>query len=318
MRDDGLFWQYDVRDGMEESISGSRVKKNIRPTINSYMAANALAISQIAALAGRNEIATVFRDKHESLQIKMLTELWDDDAKFFKVRFEDGGLSDAREAIGYIPWMFNLAGPEYAEAWKQFTDPAGFSAPRGLTTAERRHPDFRTHGTGTCEWDGAVWPFATSQTLTGLANVLRGPQQPFVTRQDYFDALQTYAYAHQIDGRPYIGEYHDEITGQWLITGSKAARSRDYNHSTFCDLVISGLVGLVPREDETVEIDPLVPADAWEWFCLDGVPYHGHSLTIIWDRAGEHYGRGPGLSLWADGREIARSDSLRRLSGNLP
>src|SRR5262249_27723365 len=44
-RPDGLFWQYDVADGMEESISGSRTAKNIRPTINSYMAANAMAIS---------------------------------------------------------------------------------------------------------------------------------------------------------------------------------------------------------------------------------------------------------------------------------
>src|SRR5262245_52226188 len=31
---DGLFWQFDVRDGMEELISGSRRAKNARPTIN--------------------------------------------------------------------------------------------------------------------------------------------------------------------------------------------------------------------------------------------------------------------------------------------
>ncbi|MEX2092321.1 MAG: hypothetical protein WD971_06570, partial [Pirellulales bacterium] len=51
-RSDGLFWQYDVRDGMEESISGRRTAKNSRPTINSYMAANAQAIAAIATLAG--------------------------------------------------------------------------------------------------------------------------------------------------------------------------------------------------------------------------------------------------------------------------
>ena len=81
--------------------------------------------------------------------------------------------------------------------------------------------------------------------------------------------------------------------------------------------MISGLVGLVPRADDTIEVDPLLPADTWDWFCLDGVPYHGHSLTIVWDRTGEHYGRGAGLSLWVDGREIARSDSLIRISGKL-
>jgi hypothetical protein len=317
-RDDGLFWQFDVRDGMEESISGSRSNQNVRPTINSYMAANARAIAQIAALANRPQLAQEFTEKHEALRNSMIAALWDDDAKFFKVRFEEGGLSDAREAIGYIPWMFDLARPEHASAWAQLTDPAGFSAPRGLTTAERRHPDFRTHGVGTCEWDGAVWPFATSQTLSGLANVLRGPPQPFVTRRDYFTALRTYAASHAMHGRSYIGEYHDEITGEWLITGPKAARSRDYNHSTFCDLVISGLAGIVPQPDQIVIVDPLVPDDTWDWFCLDGVPYHGYMLTVGWDRTGEHYGRGAGLTVWADGQRIAQSPELIKTSGTLP
>src|SRR5262245_23918790 len=172
--------------------------------------------------------------------------------------------------------MFDLAEPKHAVAWREIRDPSGFNAPCGLTTAERRHPDFRSHGTGTCEWDGAVWPFATSQTLTGLAKLLRGPAQPYVTRRDYFDQLVTYSRAHEQNGRPYIGEYHDEITGQWLITGPKAERSRYYNHSTFCDLVIGGLAGLVPRDDDVIEVNPLLPTDTWEYFCLDGATYHGH------------------------------------------
>jgi alpha-L-fucosidase 2 len=317
-RPDGLFWQFDVRDGMEESISGSRTAKHIRPTINSYMAANARAIAKIAELAGRDDVARTYTEKFETLRTRMLTALWDPAARFFKVRRERDGLSDAREAIGFIPWTFDLAESRHAVAWQQIKDPAGFLAPRGLATAEQRHPDFRSHGTGTCEWDGAVWPFATSQTLGGFGNVLRGPPQPFVSRRDYFDQLLTYARAHQNDGRPYIGEYHDESTGEWLITGPKAERSRYYNHSTFCDLVVSGLVGLVPRADDVVEINPLLPDDVWDWFCLDGVPYRGRSLTIAWDREGHHYGRGAGLAVWADGKELARSPSLRQLSVRMP
>jgi hypothetical protein len=342
-RPDGLFWQYDVRDGMEESICGSRRAKNIRPTINSYMAANAAAISKIARLAGRQEVAQEFAAKSEALRRRMIDALWDPEARFFKVRqvsespdvskpvevpFADatnsgaapdiGKLCDAREAIGYVPWMFELAEPDQAVAWREIRNPAGFLSPCGLTTAERRHAEFRTHGTGTCEWDGAVWPFATSQTLTGLAHVLRGPAQPYVSRGDFYEQLLTYSRAHQQNGRPYIGEYHDEITGKWLITGPKAERSRYYNHSTFCDLVISGLVGLVPRADDTIEVDPLLPADAWDWFCLDGAAYHGHDVTIVWDRDGQHYKRGAGLAAYVDGAEIARADRLERLTGKLP
>lgn len=315
---EGLFWQFDVADGMEESISGSRTRKNLRPTINSYMAANAQSIAYIARLAGRTDIANDYDQKATTLRKKLIDKLWDPEAQFFKVRFEDGALSDAREAIGYIPWMFNLAKPEQAMAWKQLTDPAGFAAPRGLTTAERRHPDFRTHGTGRCEWDGAVWPFATSQTLNGLINLLRGPAQPFITKKDFFGALHTYALAHRKDGKPYIGEYYDELTGNWLITGPKEARSRDYNHSTFCDLVIRGLVGIVPRDDDVVEIDPLIPQSTWDWFCLDNVPYHGRTLAITWDRTGDHYHRGAGLTVWVDGKELARSPALGRLTAKMP
>jgi hypothetical protein len=61
-----------------------------------------------------------------------------------------------------------------------------------------------------------------------------------------------------------------------------------------------------------------LPADAWDWFCLDGVPYHRRDVTIVWDRSGEHYSRGAWLAVWVDGQEIGRSPTLRRLIGKLP
>ena len=312
-RPDGMFWQYDVKDGMEESISGGRHVENVRPTINSYMAANAAAITQIAKLAGKTAIADDFSHKAQQLREQVNTELWDGEAQFFKVKSPEGKFPDAREAIGFIPWMFNLADADRSVAWLQLTDQHGFWAPWGIATAERRHPEFRTRGTGTCEWDGAVWPFATSQTLTALANLLRNEQQEFVTKRDYFEQLLTYARSHQWDGRAYVGEYLDETTGHWLITGEKEKRSRFYNHSTFCDLVISGLVGIVPQDATMLVVDPLLPDDSWDWFCLDGVPYHFHDETIIWDRDGTRYHHGTGLIVLVDGKEVARSATLARL-----
>jgi hypothetical protein len=63
LRPDGLFWQFDVRDGMEESISGSRTHKNARPTINSYMYGNARAIAAVATMKGKRDIAETFVTK---------------------------------------------------------------------------------------------------------------------------------------------------------------------------------------------------------------------------------------------------------------
>ena len=337
----GLYWQFDVRDGMEESISGSRTERNLRPTINSYMFANARSIAAIARLAGNQALAKEFAVK--AARLKRLTQenLWNAQAKFFEVRHLDGTFANVREQLGYIPWMFDLPDDDekYNAAWNQLTDPSGFAAPAGLATAERRSPLFRSHGVGTCEWDGAVWPFATSQTLYALANFLRdsgeaeaervAPRAPFsaistsgahgVTRPtnvDYFDTFLTYVHSQRADGKPYIGEYLDEVTGDWI--NGKGGRSRYYNHSTFADLLITGIVGLRPRGDKVVEVAPLLPPGIWDYFCLDGVKYHGHILTILWDHDGTRYGRGQGLIILADGKEIARSQALAKLTGKLP
>jgi hypothetical protein len=148
-----------------------------------------------------------------------------------------------------------------------------------------------------------------------MGNVLRNYDQDYINREDYFDAMLTYARSHNKDGRAYIGEYLDERTGQWLTPESD--RSRFYNHSTFCDLVISGLCGLVPRDDNIIEVNPLIPQDSWDWFCVDNVIYHGKSLTILWDRAGSRYGKGKGLYIFSDGKEIAHSKKLERITAKL-
>jgi predicted GH43/DUF377 family glycosyl hydrolase len=172
--------------------------------------------------------------------------------------------------------------------------------------------------------------------LTGLANLLNNAEQSAVTRQDYFEMLKIYAKSHQVkleDGRvvPWIDENLNPTNGDWISrTRLKTwknntwdagkggeERGKDYNHSTFCDLVISGLIGLRPRADETVEVHPLVPEGTWDYFCLDQIRYHGHWLTILYDKSGERYGKGKGLHVFSDGKEVATSDKLTRVTGLL-
>lgn len=314
--ENGLFWQRDVKDGMEEQISGGRHVKNARPTINSYMYGNARALAAMARLKGDEQAAATYEAKADTIKSYLDTALWNPEKEFYETVKEGGSYAGVREAIGYIPWYFDgLTDESKAVAWKQVMDTDGFLAPFGLTTAERRHPEFRTHGCCNCEWDGAVWPFATSQTLTGMANMLNKQDQQVVNDSVYFDLLETYVESQYYRGRPYIGEYLDEKTGYWLKGDQE--RSRYYNHSTFNDLIITGLVGLRPRPDDTVEVNPLVPEGQWDYFALDNVHYHGSILTILWDKDGSRYGKGKGLRVFADGEEIASSPSLSRVTGNL-
>lgn len=333
----GLFWQVDDRDGMEVSIGGS----GYRATLNSYQFGDAVAISKIADLAGQKDIANDYAAKAKEIKHLVQTKLWDKDAEFFKVlpRGEGTRLVNVRELHGFTPWYFNLPDKNqgYEVAWKQLMDPKGFHAPFGPTTAEQRHTGFKLAYTDhECQWNGPSWPFSTAITLTGLANLLNGPPQQIISAKDYFDVLKIYTQSHQLkldDGRivPWIDENLNPANGDWISrTRLKAwkggtwdagkggeERGKDYNHSTYCDLVISGLIGLRPRPDATVEVNPLVP-QSWEFFCLDRVPYHGHLLTILWDRTGQRYHKGKGLRVFADGREIASSAHLGRITGILP
>ena len=66
-----------------------------------------------------------------------------------------------------------------------------------------------------------------------------------------------------------------------------------------------------------MEINPLVPQGQWDWFCLDKVSYHGKMLTILWDKDGTKYGKGKGFRVFADGKEIAKSNRLKKIKTRL-
>jgi len=313
----GLYWQRDVSDGMESSISGGRRVKNIRPSINSYIYGNAKAIAAIADMAAKRTIAGDFRNRAAKLKQLIEDHLWNPDAQFFETRLESGDFANVRESIGYTPWYFGLPGARYDGAWKQLMDPEGFYAPYGPATAERRHKEFQIPYEGDdCQWNGPSWPFATTITLKALANA-SGPR-----KQDYYETFRIYAKSQhlKLDGGrivPFIDEDLNPLTGEWLARAMKIqkksfyGRGDHYNHSGFADLVITGLAGLRPRADRVVEVNPMLPPGTWDWFRLEDVPYHGHNISIVWEK-------GHGLQVSADGREIARASELTRVTGNLP
>jgi hypothetical protein len=216
-------------------------------------------------------------------------------------------------------------GKGYEQAWKYLVDPKFFQAPFGPSTVERHDPMFilQPH---CCWWSGQSWPYATTQTLKALANVLqfRSPGfdndgsglQEVVSAKDYVALLNTYARTHRKAGRPYLAEACHPDTGSF--DGHDAYNhSEHYFHSGYADLVITGLAGLVPRPDDTLEIRPLFPPE-WDFFRLDRVIYRGREVAVVWDRDGSRYGLGAGLHLLADGGVIASSPTVGRLTATLP
>jgi hypothetical protein len=327
----GLFWQVDDRDGMEISVCGS----GYRATINSYMFGDALAVAAIASLSGDKDFTNLYSEKAKRIKQAVESRLWDKQAEFFKVLPRDSSaqLCTSKELHGYTPWYFNLPDPEFSSAWKYLMDSTCFFAPYGLTTVEKQSPGFQISYQGhECQWNGPSWPYATSITLTALANLLNEYSQQFISKEDFFHLLQIYTKSHQLkldDGKivPWIDENLNPFTGDWISrtrlknwdngSWSKGKggieRGKDYNHSTYCDLIISGLLGIRPQESNLLIINPLIPDNVWNYYCLDNLVYHGHEITVYYDKTGKRYKKGKGFFVFVDGKQVAHTTSLQKV-----
>ncbi|GID29353.1 MGH1-like glycoside hydrolase domain-containing protein [Paractinoplanes brasiliensis] len=318
----GVYWQTPVWDAMEFTASSYQSSDpyhggdGYRPTLNAYQYGDARALALLKRRTG--DTAAAQRYENEAAALKTATDrvMWD--GSFYKhvMKGQDTRLAD-REQIGFIPWYFGMPSADKSVAWAQLTDPQGFAAPFGPTTTERRSRWFMHEAlNGCCRWDGPSWPFATSQTLTALANqLLDHPAQPYVNRDDYTAILRGYALTQRKNGQPYVAEAHHPDEDRWIYDG--AGHSEDYNHSTFTDLVLSGLLGIRPQPDNTVRVAPLVPS-SWSHFAVENVPYHGHNLTVLWDRDGSAYGRGAGMRVYVDGVQRLARATLGDVRLNVP
>ncbi len=87
--DHGMFSWVGAWDGMEYNINSRLTEdefggaEGYRPTLNSYMYADAMAISKAAALLGDVVRSAVFADRAAALKTRIQDELWDPEREFF-------------------------------------------------------------------------------------------------------------------------------------------------------------------------------------------------------------------------------------------
>jgi len=320
----GLFDFVGLKEGTEFALSAD----GARPMVNSAMWAEATAIAEIARRAGQMDLQSRFVRLAADLEKNIKERLWNKDKRFFTALSVGGKLDDVCELHGYAPFYFGMDMKGYESAWMPLMDEHGFKAPKGLTYPARNTPgfdlseDLKHHE---CLWNGPSWPYATSIALTALYEALQRGDKLSVDAEDFAALVHQYA-AQQVltrpDGRivPWIDENLDPMTGEWLARRHMIEwdrhgvrklqyreRGKDYNHSTFCDLVIAGLCGFVPKADGTFEVKPLAPK-AWDWWCVDGIRYRNHDITVLFDRDGSRYGRGVGLVVLKDGEPLNLDD----------
>ncbi|GAC1655429.1 MAG: hypothetical protein NVS9B15_16240 [Acidobacteriaceae bacterium] len=311
-----------------------------RPSINSYQFANALAISHLAAHAGKSQVAADYALRADRLQHAVLNQLWNPALQHFTDRYsrstptsKAGDFIRGRELVGYVPWLYNLPPSSTATttsiAWQHVLDPQQLAGPFGLRTVEPSYPRYLTQyrydastGLPECQWNGPSWPFQTSQLLGALANFLHSSSSPGpITRDDYLHLLRQYTHQHFLTpGHPDIQEDYNPDTGAAIVG---LPRSHHYLHSTYIDLVLTGLLGVRPQTGHLLELDPLLTAASnaahpIRWFAIDRLRYHDHDISILYDADGTRYHLGRGVSIFVDRKHAIGPVPLRRVTVSLP
>ena len=290
-----------------------------RPTINSYMYANARSISKVAAMKG-DASAGIYKKKADELKKNVEQYLWNDSLEHFTDRFKVNNqyvhywdFIRGRELAGMIPWYFDLPADDkkYAAAWKHVTDSIYLLSKYGLRTNEPSYEYYFKQfvffeGKPGSQWNGPSWPYQTSQALTGMANLLNDYHQNEIGNQDYMKVLRLFAQQHFLpDGKINLVEnYHPDKGGPIVYY----YWSNHYLHSSFNNLVISGMCGIRPSEGDSLVVHPLVDSTI-DYFMLKDVKYHGHDLTVVYDKDGSKYKIGGGLSVFVDGEKANISNN---------
>lgn len=334
----GLFWIEPLQDATEYTIASIDASGAVdgfgggaafRPTFNSYQVANARAIAKIAGLAGGNqEVVDLYNTRAKDLKDTLQQDLWNSTFEHFVDRYYvDNDFVNywefirGRELAGIVPWTHEVPDDteEFAAAWKHVLDSERLAGPFGLRTVEPTYEHYmrvwRYEGDQTeCHWNGPSWPYQTTQVLTALANVL--DNYPITARAisvgDYNRLLKQYAETHYNkahNGVLDLEENYDPDTGEPIVG---LGRSHHYFHSGFVDVVLSGLVGIRPREDAVLEVNPLVDESQISSFRAENIFYHGRNVSIQWDADGSKYGE-PGLRVEVDGQVAESADGLQRL-----
>jgi hypothetical protein len=286
-----------------------------RPTINSYMYGNAKAIARIAALKGDLATSKLFMQRAADLKVNVQQSLWNDSLQHFADRYKVDNqyvhywnFIRGRELAGMIPWYFNLPDDnnKYTAAWKHVLNTNQLLGKYGLRTNEPSYQYYFKQfvfymGQRGSQWNGPSWPYQTSQLLAGMANLLNNYNQHIVTTTDYIKSLRLFTRQHYLpnDKTDLVENYDPNLGGPIVYY----YWSNHYNHSSYNNLIITGLCGIRPSENDTLDINPLIDKSI-SYFCLDGVNYHGHELTILYDKNGTRYKYGNGLTIFLDGKRM--------------
>jgi hypothetical protein len=260
-----------------------------RVDLTAYVYGNARNLARALSAIGDDANAQHYDGVADTIRDAVIATMWDGlSSYFYSVEPENHAKALVKEIVGVYPFYFSmfegLDGTPYTAAWRAILDRDQFWTPWPIASVSKECPAYSQDVTfngkevGGCMWNGPTWPHANSIVLSAMAATLREYPHSPLRIADLFGLFRSYTqvqfYRHDIE-YPWTGEYYNGETGEWRTD------QRDYNHSTYIDILITDIAGLRPRADDVIELHPLIDPSMGP-FIIDGIRYHNRDVTIAW------------------------------------
>jgi hypothetical protein len=292
-------------------------------TENAYLFSNATAAAHAYRLAGDTAKADEMDAFAAGVRSKVLDLLWDPSDKLLKHRFtSDGTLARWKETNNYYPFTVGLVpkpgdadyDDDYVEALRLFADGGEYPIFPFFTANQADKAEAAAGGE---EGSNNFSVINSTVTFRMLSSVLRDydTEGRYVDAEWYKKLLYWNAWAHYQNG----GDNRLPDQNEFWSDGSADPQRigyRSWIHHTILGAtnftVIEDAMGLRPREDAKIELDPIDVE--WDHFTANNVRYRDKDLTVTWDAPGgeRHYGDAvpEGYSVFLDGELAFTVDQL--------
>ncbi len=256
-------------------------------------------LATFAHALGKMRDSRWWDDKADATRDAVRQVMWDADVAFFKdVHPETLEPSPYKAAVGFYPFLSEIATRANIAAWQHLADPQSFGTPYPVpsSSVDDPHYDPQAQWKGrrtSCPWNGRVWPMTNSHVTDALANAARTLEPRL--KPMAVDLLERYVRMLFHDGdpkRPNSYEHYNPETG----TPSLYRGIDDYQHSWIVDLILRHVVGIQPTPGPkgALIIDPL--PFALRRFRCDNLSLRGHRIDVIWNHD-------TGFTVRVDGKE---------------
>jgi len=273
--------------------TGALKLKGVDITVYGYRLFRAL--ERMAAGTAPGEVAR-WRAAAERSARALRERMWDgDDGMFSDVNGTTGTRTGVKAAVCFYPYATDVTDASHtAGLARHLFNPREFWTPYPVPSSAADDPLFNADAEWrgkrhNCPWNGRVWPMTNAHVADALAHVVRTQRPDWAPRLG--DLLRRFFRMMTFDGRAdrqNCFEHYHPYNGR----GSVYRGIDDYQHSWVNDLLVSHVIGVLPRGAAGVTVQPL--AVGVERASLDGIRVAGHKLRV-------HVAAGR-FRVWVNGR----------------